>query len=125
MIHIHQKNSTAAAAAAAAAGGGVIQPAATRLEFDRNGKLSSSAACARGVGTTVAIKELFGPLPVRRQVRADCMCSSSSSSTQFSQAKPTVASLKPWLTSACSGCQSGDRCAHRLYVQQQQQQQQQ
>jgi len=43
--------------------------AATRLEFDREGKLCGRAACARGVGTTVAIGNLFGPLPVRRQVR--------------------------------------------------------
>lgn len=46
------------------------QAAATRLEFDRSGHLSSSSPVARAVGTTVAVKDLFAALPVRRQVRA-------------------------------------------------------
>ena len=46
--------------------------AAARLEFDREGRLCAKTACARGVGTTVAVKELFSPLPVRRQVCACC-----------------------------------------------------
>jgi DNA mismatch repair protein PMS2 len=44
------------------------QAAAVRLEYDRDGKLVGSTPCARAVGTTVAIKDLFAPLPVRRQV---------------------------------------------------------
>lgn len=42
---------------------------AMRLEYDKDGKLVQQTACARAVGTTVAIKDLFAPLPVRRQVR--------------------------------------------------------
>lgn len=45
------------------------QAAANRLEFDRDGHLTSTTPVARAVGTTVALKELFAPLPVRRQVR--------------------------------------------------------
>ncbi len=41
---------------------------ATRLEFDRQGRLNGRSSCARGVGTTVGVKQLFSPLPVRRQV---------------------------------------------------------
>ncbi|KAI8471868.1 MAG: hypothetical protein J3K34DRAFT_520228 [Monoraphidium minutum] len=41
--------------------------AAARLEFDTDGRVAGRAACARGVGTTVAVKDLFAPLPVRRQ----------------------------------------------------------
>lgn len=44
------------------------QAAATRLEFDRDGRLTSSTPVARAVGTTVAVKDLFSALPVRRQV---------------------------------------------------------
>jgi DNA mismatch repair protein PMS2 len=52
------------------------QTAATRLEFDRDGNLTRSTPVARAVGTTVAIKDLFAPLPVRRQVRrGHCACS--------------------------------------------------
>jgi hypothetical protein len=50
------------------------QAAATRLEFDHSGHLSSSSPVARAVGTTVAVKDLFAALPVRRQVRALSHC---------------------------------------------------
>eukprot|EP00878_Enallax_costatus_P029399 GHUV01031875.1.p1 GENE.GHUV01031875.1~~GHUV01031875.1.p1 ORF type:complete len:213 (+),score=63.68 GHUV01031875.1:275-913(+) len=43
------------------------QTAAVRLDFDRHGKLVNKATCARGVGTTIAVKDLFSTLPVRRQ----------------------------------------------------------
>lgn len=45
------------------------QAAATRLDFDRDGRLTGSTPVARAVGTTVAVKDLFVALPVRRQVR--------------------------------------------------------
>lgn len=48
--------------------------AATRLEFDRDGRLTASSPVARAVGTTVAVKDLFGTLPVRRQVRSHLLC---------------------------------------------------
>jgi hypothetical protein len=44
------------------------QAAATRLDFDRDGHLTGSTPVARAVGTTVAVKDLFVALPVRRQV---------------------------------------------------------
>ena len=47
------------------------QAAGTRLEFDRDGRLTSSSPVARAVGTTVAVKDLFAALPVRRQVRSN------------------------------------------------------
>lgn len=50
------------------------QTAATRLEFDRHGCLTSSSPVARAVGTTVAVKDLFDSLPVRRQVNEGRSC---------------------------------------------------
>lgn len=47
-----------------------LQAAGMRLEFDRQGVLTSSTTCARAPGTTVAVADLFTPLPVRRQVRS-------------------------------------------------------
>ncbi|XP_078365441.1 mismatch repair endonuclease PMS2-like isoform X2 [Oculina patagonica] len=43
------------------------QPAATRLEFDHNGRLLSKNPCARDVGTTVSLQNLFSTLPVRHR----------------------------------------------------------
>lgn len=43
------------------------QDAATRLEFDRAGAIAGRAAGARAVGTTVAVKDVFRPLPVRHR----------------------------------------------------------
>lgn len=43
------------------------QAAATRLEYDHNGKLLSKNACARDVGTTVSLQHLFSTLPVRHR----------------------------------------------------------
>ena len=43
------------------------QAAATRLEYDHNGKLLSKNPCARDVGTTVSLQNLFATLPVRHR----------------------------------------------------------
>jgi len=43
------------------------QGAATRLEFDFQGKLKSQAAAARGQGTSVCVSGLFKDMPVRRR----------------------------------------------------------
>ena len=43
------------------------QPAATRLEYDHNGRLLSKNHCARDVGTTVSLQNLFSTLPVRHR----------------------------------------------------------
>ena len=43
------------------------QAAATRLEYDHNGKLLSKNPCARDVGTTVSLQNLFSTLPVRHR----------------------------------------------------------
>lgn len=43
------------------------QNAATRLEFDRSGAIASQSVCARAVGTTVAVKDIFKVLPVRHR----------------------------------------------------------
>ncbi|KAK9915857.1 hypothetical protein WJX75_005272 [Coccomyxa subellipsoidea] len=37
----------------------------TRISYDKNGSILSTAPIARAKGTTVAVKELFKPLPVR------------------------------------------------------------
>ncbi|BDA44213.1 probable mismatch repair endonuclease PMS2 [Coccomyxa sp. Obi] len=37
----------------------------TRISYDRNGNIQSTSPIARAKGTTVAVKELFKPLPVR------------------------------------------------------------
>ncbi len=42
----------------------------TRLFYDNNGSIVSTAPIARATGTTVAVKELFKPLPVRYKVAA-------------------------------------------------------
>ena len=38
-----------------------------RLEFDYDGKLSSRTPCARELGTTVLVSQLFHTLPVRHK----------------------------------------------------------
>ena len=38
---------------------------ATRVDFSPSGDIESSTAAARGVGTTVVVRDLFKPLPVR------------------------------------------------------------
>ena len=43
------------------------QAAATRLEYDHNGRLLSKNPCARDVGTTVSLQSLFSTLPVRHR----------------------------------------------------------
>ena len=43
------------------------QAAATRLEYDHNGRLLSKNPCARDVGTTVSLQNLFSTLPVRHR----------------------------------------------------------
>ena len=44
--------------------------AGVRLTYDHAGKLTGTAATARAPGTTVAVRELFKPLPVRFKVCA-------------------------------------------------------
>lgn len=39
-----------------------------RLVYDCKGAIVSSGTCPRAVGTTVAVGELFKPLPVRHRV---------------------------------------------------------
>lgn len=41
-----------------------------RLTYDSEGALVGREAAARAVGTTVCVRDLFGTLPVRRQVLA-------------------------------------------------------
>lgn len=41
----------------------------TRLSYDHAGVLTSSVSVARARGTTVAVRDLFKPLPVRFKVR--------------------------------------------------------
>ena len=43
------------------------QAAATRLEYDHNGKLISKTFCARDLGTSVSLENLFSTLPVRHR----------------------------------------------------------
>ena len=43
------------------------QAAATKLEYDHNGKLLSKQPCARDLGTTVSLQNLFSTLPVRHR----------------------------------------------------------
>ncbi|XP_068723012.1 mismatch repair endonuclease PMS2-like [Montipora capricornis] len=43
------------------------QAAATRLEYDHNGKLITKTPCARDFGTTVTLENLFSTLPVRHR----------------------------------------------------------
>ena len=43
------------------------QAAATRLEYDHNGKLVAKHPCARDQGTTVSLQNLFSTLPVRHR----------------------------------------------------------
>lgn len=45
--------------------------AGVRLTYDHAGKLTGTVATARATGTTVAVRELFKPLPVRFKVRAE------------------------------------------------------
>ena len=44
------------------------QPAGSRLQFDHAGTLQSKTAAARSTGTTLSIKDVFKPLPVRYKV---------------------------------------------------------
>lgn len=46
----------------------LLQEAGVRLVYDCKGAIVSTATCPRAVGTTVAIGELFKPLPVRHRV---------------------------------------------------------
>ena len=41
------------------------QAARARLSYDHEGRLAGQSAAARAVGTTVAVRDLFKPLPVR------------------------------------------------------------
>lgn len=43
--------------------------AGVRLVYDHQGAIVSQASAARAVGTTMSVKELFKPLPVRYKVR--------------------------------------------------------
>lgn len=43
--------------------------AGVRLVYDHQGAVVSQASAARAVGTTMSVKELFKPLPVRYKVR--------------------------------------------------------
>jgi DNA mismatch repair protein PMS2 len=43
------------------------EDAATRLEYDGNGRIASQAGAAREVGTTIELRNLFHSLPVRLQ----------------------------------------------------------
>ena len=49
------------------------QAAGVRLEYDTKGNLQHSNAAARSTGTTVSVKDIFKPLPVRYKV-ADSSC---------------------------------------------------
>lgn len=44
------------------------QTAAVRLAYSPSGELTSTRPAARAVGTTIAVAELFKPLPVRFKV---------------------------------------------------------
>lgn len=44
-----------------------IKQVAVRLEYDHDGVLVSQTPCPRAVGTTVAVRGLFQPLPVRHR----------------------------------------------------------
>ena len=44
------------------------QSAGVKLEFDHTGNLKGTFAAARSIGTTVCVKNLFKPLPVRFKV---------------------------------------------------------
>jgi len=46
-----------------------LQDAGTRIEYDHDGSITSTATAPRAVGTTVALKDLFKTLPVRHKVR--------------------------------------------------------
>ena len=49
--------------------------AAARLTYDHEGRVASQAPAARATGTTVAIRDLFRPLPVRHKVNSHkCSC---------------------------------------------------
>jgi DNA mismatch repair ATPase MutL len=45
------------------------QDAGTRVEYDHDGRITSTASAPRAVGTTVVLKDLFKTLPVRHKVR--------------------------------------------------------
>jgi hypothetical protein len=47
----------------------------SRIEFDPQGTLVSTSPCARAQGTTVTVKGLFKPLPVRHKVSIKSFCS--------------------------------------------------
>ena len=46
-----------------------MQDAGTRVEYDHDGRITSTASAPRAVGTTVVLKDLFKTLPVRHKVR--------------------------------------------------------
>lgn len=47
----------------------------SRVMYDGSGRISSQASVARARGTTVALRELFKPLPVRRKAQSHQMLS--------------------------------------------------
>ena len=58
----------------------------SRVTYDSAGQISSQVSIARSKGTTVALRELFKPLPVRRKVdtsSSPCNTSSDPSSPGF------------------------------------------
>lgn len=52
----------------------------TRLFYDHNGAIVSIAPIARAQGTTVAVKELFKPLPVRYKALSPTLYQASDTS---------------------------------------------
>ena len=44
-----------------------VEDAGTRLEYDRHGTITSATTAARAVGTTVTVRGIFAPLPVRHK----------------------------------------------------------
>ncbi len=81
----------------------------TRLTFDRQGKLAGREACARGVGTTVAVRELFAPLPVRRQVR-QLACTHS-----VAIAWNMLHAIVCFVAEVCQICWTGTICAALIF----------
>jgi DNA mismatch repair protein PMS2 len=45
-----------------------LQEAGTRIEYDHDGRITSTVSAPRAVGTTVVLKDLFKTLPVRHKV---------------------------------------------------------
>jgi hypothetical protein len=79
------------------------QAAAARLEFSADGRLAGSSGVARAVGTTVAVKGLFGTLPVRRQVRRAGRCGRAVAVWRLHSCPPPC----PDMCRALRGCVGG------------------